>query len=73
MTKQTLEKLPENIKKTVEQFRKDYKALQNNGDMARIKYGNEYRARMAGYAKGLADAGLITEKERQILFCYMTV
>lgn len=73
MTKELLNVLPKNVLATVEAFRRDYKQLEENGDNARLKYGNEYRARMAGYARGLMDAGLITERERQTLFIYMTV
>lgn len=65
MTKQVLNKIPANVRAALEQLRKDYKndAL-NKG---------ESRNRSAGYVQGLRDAGLITERERQILFIYTTV
>ena len=33
----------------------------------------ETRARASGYVKALADAQIITEQERKVLFCYITV
>lgn len=65
MTKETIAKLPTHIVYKLEEFRKDYKntALQKD----------ETRARAAGYVMGLRDAGIISERERQILFVYCTV
>ena len=67
MTRETLDKLPENVRNEIERLRKDYKheELYNRQDAA--------RARLAGYVKGLQDAGLITERERMFLFSYGTV
>lgn len=65
MTKQVLNKIPANVRAALEQLRKDYKNDALNTD--------ESRSRSAGYVQGLRDAGLITERERQILFIYTTV
>lgn len=70
MTKQLLDKLPEAVMRTVEAYRKMYA----DAERERAVLAREIvRGRMAGYAQGLRDAGLITERERQTLFIYMTV
>lgn len=65
MTRETLNKMPENVRKAIEDLRKDYKNVALNRDGC--------RARISGYTKGLRDAGLITEREEQILFIYTTI
>lgn len=65
MTKDVFEKLPEAVYAQLESIRKDYKNRALNRE--------ETRARLAGYVQGLRDAGLISERERQILFAYGTV
>lgn len=65
MTKELIERLPRNVVESVEELRKDNKNSAISKD--------ETRARLSGYCKGLRDAGLITERERQILFVYGTV
>ena len=67
MTRETINKLPENIREVIEDLRKEYKnAVEYNRQGAK-------RERLAGYVMGLRDAGLITERERQIIFVYCTV
>ena len=67
MTRETLNKLPANVREIIENLRKEYKnAVGYNRKGAK-------RERLAGYVMGLRDAGLITERERQILFVYGTV
>ena len=65
--------LPKSVREKVEEFRGEYKRL--GGDYSRYALGKreEVRTRMAGYVLGLRDAGLITERGRQIVFIYMTV
>lgn len=65
MTRETINKLPENVRAHIEEIRKDYKNPALRKD--------EVRERLCGYVKGLQDAGLITERERQIVFVYGTV
>ena len=65
MTRETLEKLPEIVRKNIEGLRHDYKSNVVNKDVA--------RAQSAWYLKGLRDSGVITERERQVLYCYTTV
>lgn len=65
MTKELIERLPKNVVKEIEYLRDSYKSKYINKD--------ETRCRLAGYVAGLRDAGLITERERQILFVYGTV
>lgn len=64
-TKDTLQKIPVNVRQVLENIRKDYKNPTINQDITR-KY-------LYGYVKGLRDAGLITERERQMLFVYGTI
>lgn len=65
MTRKVLEKLPEIARTNLEWLRKEYKSELGDKDVA--------RAKAAWYVKGLKDAGLITERERQFLFIYTTV
>lgn len=65
MTREVLNRMPENVKFVLETLRKDYK----NAALDKA----EVRCRAAGYTQGLRDAGFITERERQILFVYTTV
>ena len=67
MTRETLEKLPPNVREHIELFRYIIK------DAGTDKISEIAKARLAGYVIGLRDAGLITERERIILFCYGTV
>lgn len=68
MTKETLDKIPENVRFEIELIRKRMKNTKN--DIERRDVVTEYSY---AYGKGLRDAGLITERERQILFVYTTV
>lgn len=65
MTRETLEKLPANVRDHIESIRKDYK---NNGLRK-----DDTRMHAYGYTLGLRDGGLITERQRQILYVYCTV
>ena len=64
-TREVVERQSDGIRRAIEDYRKDYK----NPALDRA----ETRAALAGYVKGLRDAGAITERERQILFVYGTV
>ena len=66
-TRELLERLPDYVRKNVEDFRSSYTKTKDYHRQA------ETRTRMAGYVLGLRDGGLITERERQILFIYMTI
>lgn len=65
--RELIEKLPTNVMKEIERIRKEYKLHKDD----KCENGNC----KAGYwyTKGLSDAGLITERERQLLFIYTTV
>lgn len=65
MIRETLAKLPETVLRNVETLRKEYTGGVVNKDVA--------RAQSYWYGVGLRDAGLITERERQIIFVYTTV
>ena len=64
MTKEVLEKIGKQypiVRAHIEALKKDYKMFNNS-------------CRLAGeYMRALRDTGIITERERQILFCYTTV
>ena len=64
-TREVVERLPQNVRATLEGFRRDYKG----GIIDR----SIIRARAAAYFNGLRDAGLITENERKVLTCYSTI
>ena len=64
-TRETLEKIAPEIRSDIEEIRKDYK--NPNVDH------NLVRARLSGYTKALATAGVITEQERRIIFIYGTI
>lgn len=63
-TRKVLDRMPACVVSRIESYREAYK---------NPKYRDETRAASAGYVHGLKDAGLITERERQILFVYSTV
>lgn len=68
MTKKTLDRMPESVRMKLERFRAAYRA-----EGFAPKHYDETRARAAAYVDGLKDAGLINERERQILFIYTTI
>lgn len=65
MTREVINKMPEKVMDVINMYRKDYANPTIRKDVT--------REGLAGYVKGLRDAGLITERERQILFVYGTV
>ena len=60
--RELIERLPEKIRFQLELYRKDY----DNQMIPR----NVTSAAVMGYAKGLRDAGLITENERGMICVY---
>ena len=64
-TRELVEGLPNSIRFVIEGYRKNYKNPALKKECV--------RSELAGYLKGLRDAGAITERERQILFVYGTV
>jgi hypothetical protein len=68
MTKKVLEKIEgTNYKITLEQKRADRKRLKERGHE---QAEDEVKASIAGYVQALRDCGVITERERQVLFIY---
>lgn len=61
-TRELIGKMPVKIVATLNDLRKDYKNPTLNKTAVRKE--------IYGYTKGLRDAGLINERERQILFVY---
>lgn len=64
-TREIVERLPQNVRATLEGFRRDYKGGVIDHSII--------RTRAAAYFNGLRDAGLITENERKVLTCYSTI
>lgn len=68
MVRKVLEKMPDKVLKQIQAYKHDYK-----------KYEGDYRLRdttracASAYVRGLKDAGLIDNRERQALFTYITV
>ena len=65
MTRKILENLPATVRAHIESIRKDYKNETIRQD--------ETRKHAYGYTLGLRDGGLITERQRQLLFIYCTM
>ena len=66
-TREIIDGLPEVIRRQVEYFRFSY------AHPTRYIEKEQTRNAMAGYVLGLHDCGFITERERQVIFIYMTV
>lgn len=64
-TREVFNRMPEAVQNKLESIRKDYKNQAIDKDAI--------RERLYGYTLGLRDGGLISERERQILFVYGTV
>jgi len=64
-TKQAYDKLPKAAQDRIEQLRKNLKEDYRHREL--------YLTTGRGYLEGLRDAGIITERERQFLRCYLTV
>ena len=65
MTQKTLEKIPREVLLHIEILKKDYKDQRLDRNIC--------RSSCREYVRGLRDGGLITERERQQLFAYMTI
>ena len=66
-TKEVLKKLTPAMEMWVSRLKDTYKQTDD------YTKKNSVRDTMCAYLHGLMDAGFITDRERQILFCYMTV
>ncbi len=64
-TREVFNRMPEAVRNQLENIRKGYKNKALDTDAT--------RAELYGYTLGLRDAGIISERERQILFVYGTV
>ena len=64
-TRELIQRLPDTVVKQIEVLGKKYK----NSTVSL----EEARSELYGYTNGLRDAGLITERDRKILFIYGTV
>ena len=73
-TRTAFDKLPEISKKTLLHFRDTYKkAADYNGGRYWIQTKDYISTKTNCYLSGLRDAGLITDRERQLLFIYVTL
>lgn len=68
-TRELIDKLPTNVRAKIEELKKTFKLF----PVTDWHKHNEVRATINGYTRGLCDAGLITERERQILYVYTTL
>ena len=74
MTRELLNKLPQKVRDEIERLRGEYKKGVDADDPRYwITRRENVRFVVRGYLTGLRDAGLITERERQILTVYTTV
>ena len=67
-TRELISKLPQNVMDRIDGMKKAYKASYPGE-----RKHEEARNMINGYTRCLMDAGLITERERQILYVYATV
>lgn len=67
-TRELIAKLPQNVMDRINGMKKTYKAF-HPGE----RKHDEARDMINGYTTGLMDAGMITDRERAILFIYATV
>ena len=65
MTHETLNKLPPEVRKSIETIRQSTKQYP--------RYRELYVNKGLGYCQALKDSGILTEPERRILSCYITV
>lgn len=65
MTRELIDRLPNSIRSHIECLRREY--------ASDIFDKTAVRQEIYGYTLGLRDAGLITERERQVLCVYGTV
>ena len=72
MTRETIEKLPENVRREIEQIRADYNRRKQDKYYSTATFA-EAAGYRSGYLKALRDAGIITEQERKIIHVYTTV
>ena len=68
-----LNRLPDTVYGQIQNYREAYTRTANDYTREAMRINEETRIRMGGYVLGLMHAGLITEFERRLLFCYMTV
>ena len=64
MTREVINNLPLEVRKVVESYRA--RCVSKKGENKR-----EVKTEICGYAKGLRDAGLLTERERMAVVVYM--
>lgn len=65
-TREIIEKLPENIRERIDEYRAIYKKEKDDG-----RYNYHFiRAEWYGYVKGLLDYGAITDYERRVIYIY---
>ena len=67
-TRELIARLPENVMERINGMKKTYKAF-----IPGERKHDETRLIINAYITGLKDAGMITERERQILYCYATL
>lgn len=71
--KDLLNRLPDTVYGQIQNYREAYTRTANDYTREAMRTNEEIRVRMGGYVLGLMHAGLITEFERRLLFCYMTI
>ena len=68
MVKEVFERMPEAVKKQINEYKQTYKKHEDDYRMRDIT-----RACASAYVRGLMHAGLVNNRERQSLFIYITV
>lgn len=74
-TREIIEGLPANVRERVEAFRAEYVRLRAawNAGEDRWHEMQTFRAKWYGYTLGLVDAGIISDRQRPVVYIYGTV
>lgn len=75
-TREIVEKLPQNIRNRIEEFRKrltQYHDAWDKGFEGAYWHIQTQHAKIHAYTTALADAGVLTEQERRIVYNYGTI
>lgn len=70
--KELLDRMPKTVMLQLNQYKHDYKMTSGMRDGREYLRHNEIRSEASAYTTGLRDAGLVTDRERMLLFIYTT-
>ena len=68
-TRELIKSLPDNIQDRIKDIRDEYRKAKNRFGTLAVE--DKYNMMVNGYCKGLYDAGVITDRERSMIYIYM--